>query len=72
VARVLQVGHVSPSRLAARLTAICARQRIQTDARALMALCELADNDIRSCLNTLQFMQAQAKFKLQQEQQGQC
>ncbi len=43
-----------------RLRVICRRERIETDTRALLAMCELADNDVRSCLNTLQFLKAQA------------
>ena len=43
------------SRLAQRLGDIAGRQRLRTDTTALIALCEKADNDIRSCLSTLQF-----------------
>lgn len=34
---------------------------MQSDMRTLIALCEKADNDIRSCLNTLQFLKGRCK-----------
>ena len=39
-----------------RLLEVCKAEGISTDAHTLSGLCSLADNDIRSCLNTLQFM----------------
>ena len=42
--------------LSRRLLEICKFEGINTDARTLATLCTLADNDIRSCLNSLQFM----------------
>jgi len=33
---------------------ITRRESLKTDLTTLLALCEKADNDIRSCLNTLQ------------------
>ncbi|KAJ3415604.1 Chromosome transmission fidelity protein 18 [Chytridiales sp. JEL 0842] len=42
--------------LAQRLTEICRWEGLQADFRAIMGLCELTDGDIRSCLNTLQFI----------------
>ena len=49
------------SRLAQRLGDIAGRQRLRTDTTALLALCEKADNDIRSCLSTLQFFWSRGK-----------
>jgi len=40
--------------LAGRLMEVAKIEHIHTDLTALLALCEKADNDIRSCLNTLQ------------------
>jgi len=37
-----------------RLLQITRQERLKTDLTTLLALCEKADNDIRSCLNTLQ------------------
>eukprot|EP00057_Strongylocentrotus_purpuratus_P030065 XP_780624.3 PREDICTED: chromosome transmission fidelity protein 18 homolog [Strongylocentrotus purpuratus] len=58
------VTHFPPTaaaRLAQRMYAISKRNQLQTDLTSLMALCVKADNDIRSCLNTLQFLQQQGK-----------
>ena len=41
-------------RLIARLKDICRQEGLQADMKALVALIELTDADIRSCLNTLQ------------------
>lgn len=53
-ALVLNFPPTLPSRLASRLLEISVAQALKTDSSALMALCEKADNDIRSCLATLQ------------------
>ncbi|KAJ3153578.1 hypothetical protein HDU89_000620 [Geranomyces variabilis] len=42
--------------LARRLHEICRWEGLAADLRTLTALCEMADGDIRSCLNTLQFL----------------
>ncbi|XP_022092575.1 chromosome transmission fidelity protein 18 homolog isoform X2 [Acanthaster planci] len=58
------VTHFPPTlsaRLAARLNEIARNNAIRTDMTALMALCTKADNDIRSCLNTLQFIHSQGR-----------
>ena len=44
-----------PARLAGRLREITAVEQLRTDLSALLALCKKTDNDIRSCLSTLQF-----------------
>lgn len=45
--------------LVARLHEICRLENVKTDTFALMTLAELTDGDIRSCLNTLQFLSRQ-------------
>lgn len=45
-----------PARLAARLLEISRQESINTDMTTLTSLCMKTDNDIRSCLNTLQFI----------------
>ncbi|XP_071510650.1 chromosome transmission fidelity protein 18 homolog [Diadema antillarum] len=58
------VTHFPPTvsaRLAHRMYVISKRNQLQTDLTTLMALCTKAENDIRSCLNTLQFLQQQGK-----------
>ncbi|KAI9007309.1 P-loop containing nucleoside triphosphate hydrolase protein [Gaertneriomyces semiglobifer] len=42
--------------LARRLHEICAWEGLKTDMPTLTALCELTEGDIRSCLNSLQFL----------------
>ena len=42
------------SRLSHRLQEVCRREKLRASIPALTALCDKADNDIRSCLNTLQ------------------
>nr|XP_006637330.2 PREDICTED: chromosome transmission fidelity protein 18 homolog [Lepisosteus oculatus] len=55
-----------PSRLVQRLTEISKRQGMKADTGALMALCEKTDNDIRSCINTLQFLHGRGRRQLDQ------
>ena len=42
--------------LAKRLTNICEWQGLKADLRSMLILCELVDGDMRSALNTLQFL----------------
>lgn len=46
----------SKSALLDRLRYICRHEHVDYDQRALSMLCDLVDNDIRSALNTLQFV----------------
>ncbi|XP_050964533.1 chromosome transmission fidelity protein 18 homolog [Labeo rohita] len=55
-----------PSRLAQRLAEITRRQGMKADTGTLMALCEKTDNDIRSCINTLQFLHSRGQKHLDQ------
>ena len=50
------------SRLAQRLQDIASKEKLRTDMTALMALTEKTDNDIRSCLSTLQFFKSRGKY----------
>lgn len=54
---IFKIEKPKTSNLCCRLLEICKRENVKTDAHTLSTLCSLADNDIRSCLNTLQFMQ---------------
>ncbi|XP_072320121.1 chromosome transmission fidelity protein 18 homolog [Eucyclogobius newberryi] len=56
LAFLLTFPQTQPSRLAQRLSEIAVRQGMKTDTGTLMSLCEKTDNDIRSCINTLQFL----------------
>ncbi|KAL7405364.1 hypothetical protein ABVT39_027802 [Epinephelus coioides] len=53
---LLTFPQTQPSRLAQRLAEISLQQGLKTDTGTLMSLCEKTDNDIRSCINTLQFL----------------
>ena len=55
-ALVFRFERPSTERLAARLAEICRQESLACDMQTLVALCEHAENDIRSCLNTLQFI----------------
>ncbi|KAM8843067.1 chromosome transmission fidelity protein 18 homolog isoform 2-T2 [Synchiropus picturatus] len=53
---LLTFPHTQPQRLAQRLAEIALKQGMKADTGTLMALCEKTDNDIRCCINTLQFL----------------
>ncbi|KAM4603613.1 chromosome transmission fidelity protein 18 homolog [Polymixia lowei] len=53
---LLTFPQTQPSRLTQRLAEISRHQGMKADTGTLMALCEKTDNDIRSCINTLQFL----------------
>eukprot|EP00002_Diphylleia_rotans_P029877 TRINITY_DN6105_c0_g1_i1.p1 TRINITY_DN6105_c0_g1~~TRINITY_DN6105_c0_g1_i1.p1 ORF type:complete len:903 (-),score=198.56 TRINITY_DN6105_c0_g1_i1:40-2748(-) len=56
VALTFTIRKASAMRLANRLQEISQIEGISCDLQSLIALCELSSNDIRSCLNTLQFL----------------
>ncbi|KAM9792985.1 chromosome transmission fidelity protein 18 homolog [Neosynchiropus ocellatus] len=53
---LLAFPQTQPQRLAQRLAEISWKQGLKADTGTLMSLCEKTDNDIRSCINTLQFL----------------
>eukprot|EP00741_Cyanophora_paradoxa_P008476 tig00001333_g8201.t1 len=55
-AQVFHFRRPPVSRLARRLKLICQAEGLSVDTRALTALCELTECDVRTCLNTLQFV----------------
>ncbi|RMC17546.1 hypothetical protein DUI87_05209 [Hirundo rustica rustica] len=61
---LLSFPRTAPSRLAQRLGEIALRQGMRADTSALLALCEKTDNDIRSCINTLQFLHGRGQREL--------
>nr|XP_004652192.2 chromosome transmission fidelity protein 18 homolog isoform X2 [Jaculus jaculus] len=61
---LLHVPPTLPSRLVQRLQEISLRQGMQADPGALAALCEKTDNDIRACINTLQFLYGRGRREL--------
>lgn len=61
---LLQFPPTLPSRLVQRLQEIALRQGMLADPGALAALCQKTDNDIRACVNTLQFLHGRGKHEL--------
>ncbi|XP_069503370.1 chromosome transmission fidelity protein 18 homolog isoform X2 [Ambystoma mexicanum] len=61
---ILNFPETLPSRLVQRLYEVSLNQGMKADTGALMALCEKTDNDIRSCINTLQFLHGRGKKEL--------
>ncbi|XP_076998396.1 chromosome transmission fidelity protein 18 homolog [Tamandua tetradactyla] len=63
-ALLLHIPPTLPSRLLQRLLEISQKQGMQADPGVLAALCEKTDNDIRACINTLQFLHGQGRREL--------
>ncbi|XP_031462463.1 chromosome transmission fidelity protein 18 homolog isoform X1 [Phasianus colchicus] len=61
---LLSFPRTAPSRLAQRLGEIAQQQGMRADMGALLALCEKTENDIRSCINTLQFLHGRGQKEL--------
>ncbi|XP_072205167.1 chromosome transmission fidelity protein 18 homolog isoform X2 [Excalfactoria chinensis] len=61
---LLSFPRTAPSRLAQRLGEIAQQQGMKADTGALLALCEKTENDIRSCINTLQFLHGRGQKEL--------
>uniref|UniRef100_A0A8C9VEL6 Chromosome transmission fidelity protein 18 homolog n=1 Tax=Scleropages formosus TaxID=113540 RepID=A0A8C9VEL6_SCLFO len=63
---ILNFPQTQPSRLVQRLAEICRCQGMRVETGALMTLCEKTDSDIRSCINTLQFLHGRGQRQLDQ------
>jgi chromosome transmission fidelity protein 18 len=50
--------------LADRLTKICKWEGVSTDLKTMMSLCEITQGDMRSSINTLQFLQKKTKQEM--------
>uniref|UniRef100_A0A670XRY0 Chromosome transmission fidelity protein 18 homolog n=1 Tax=Pseudonaja textilis TaxID=8673 RepID=A0A670XRY0_PSETE len=61
---LLHLPSTLQSRLVQRLHEIAILQGMKADIGALTTLCEKTDNDIRSCINTLQFLYSRGKKEL--------
>uniref|UniRef100_UPI0037E8DE2C chromosome transmission fidelity protein 18 homolog n=1 Tax=Semicossyphus pulcher TaxID=241346 RepID=UPI0037E8DE2C len=61
---LLNFPQTQPSRLAQRLAEISLKQGMKADTGTLISLCEKTDNDIRSCINTLQFLHGRGLKKV--------
>lgn len=51
----------SVTRVVQRMRHVCTQEGIKADTRSLSALAELCERDVRSCLNTLQFLRARGR-----------
>ncbi|GAV05676.1 hypothetical protein RvY_15770 [Ramazzottius varieornatus] len=58
---VLRFPSIDRSRLVSRLSDICRGMEVQADSSVLTTLCEKSEDDIRTCLNSLQFASVQGK-----------
>ena len=66
--QVVEFGQTTSEKLIARLKNIAASEGMTIARDALNALVALTDNDVRSCLNTLQFLKAQvARTRAEQQ-----
>ena len=61
VAELVEFRGSSNAQLAARLKHVCKQEKLATDAHTLNTLCNLAQHDVRSCLNALQFIRAKSQ-----------
>lgn len=61
IAKIFVLDAPHSQRLVTRLKYICRHEGIKATTGALAALCSSADNDIRYCLNTLQFQHMQSR-----------
>ncbi|KAI8064610.1 P-loop containing nucleoside triphosphate hydrolase protein [Gongronella butleri] len=60
VAHHVQFRKVPVLHIARRLQFICQSEGLDTDLRTLSLLCDMTDGDVRSCLNTLQFIRSKS------------
>ena len=58
---VLRFPSIDRFRLVARLSDICRSMEVQADSAVLTSLCEKSEDDIRTCLNSLQFASVHGK-----------
>ncbi|OQV22130.1 Chromosome transmission fidelity protein 18-like protein [Hypsibius exemplaris] len=58
---ILRFPSINRERLTGRLSDICKHLAVQADSAVLYTLCEKSDDDIRTCLNSLQFASVPGK-----------
>ena len=61
VAKIFRVPAPDSARLNQRLRDVCAKQKMPADTRALSALSERAEGDVRACLNALQMLSQEGR-----------
>lgn len=57
-ARIIRFKKAPPVVMVKRLREICEREGLKADTRGLTSLVEVTSSDVRTCLNTLQFINA--------------
>ncbi|KAH8082309.1 P-loop containing nucleoside triphosphate hydrolase protein [Filobasidium floriforme] len=57
-ARIVRFKKAQPQLVVNRLRNICERENMSAETRGLAALVEITEGDVRSCLNTLQFIKS--------------
>ncbi|KAI9632791.1 P-loop containing nucleoside triphosphate hydrolase protein [Dioszegia hungarica] len=60
-ARIVRFRKPAPQILVKRLQEVCERESLQADLRVLTSLVDLTGGDVRSCLNTLQFIKSKSR-----------
>jgi hypothetical protein len=68
-AYVIELGRAPTERLVARLKHVAAAEALPITTDALTALAAVTDNDVRGCLNTLQFLKYSVLQQQRQQQQ---
>ena len=61
LALIIKIPPTDSHRLVSRLMHVARRERLKTDQSTLMGLCLKMENDVRGCLNTLQFIRGRYK-----------
>ena len=56
MAQIYAIKPPNPHDLAKRLQDICVRENLKTDLRSILLLVDLVEGDMRSAINSLQFM----------------
>ncbi|WVO14672.1 hypothetical protein L204_102309 [Cryptococcus depauperatus] len=59
-ARIVRFRKPQAQSLVVRLREICTRENLESDTRSLNSLIEITSGDVRSCLNTLQFIKSRS------------
>lgn len=61
LSRIIRFTNPTPSAIVKRLQTICKSEKLIADLKNLSYLVKIASGDLRSCLNTLQFISSQSK-----------
>ncbi|KAK9810822.1 hypothetical protein WJX73_010031 [Symbiochloris irregularis] len=70
VAKIVQFKTTQAHRLTERLQQICTAESLSVEKQALVALCDGTQQDVRACLNTLQFLARRCSHVQLQDVEG--